>query len=124
MKEQKQQQQQQQNQQQQQEEKKEVTRIINLSLVMHHYCAGYNLENVEFWRNCAIYQKDPYMNTYSVSKLVSILFSIELNRCFFDDNMESSSSSSSSLSLSSSSNGCRCHHLKQTRSLAVNPGAV
>ena len=112
---------QQQQQNQQQEEKEEVARIINLSSVMHHYCGGYNLENVEFWRNCAIYQKDPYVNTYSVSKLASVLFSIELNRRFFDDNKESSSSSSLSLS---SSNGRRHHHLKRIRSLAVNPGAV
>ena len=88
---------------------------------MHHYCGGYNLKNVEFWRNCAIYQKDPYVNTYLVSKLASILLSIELNQHFFDDKKELSSSS---LSLSSSSNGRRHHHLKQIRSLAVNTGAV
>ena len=114
----------QQQQNQQEEEKEEVARIINLSSVMHHYCGGYNLENVEFWRNCAIYQKDPYVNTYSVSKLASILFTIELNRRFFDDNKESSSSSSSSLSSSSSNGRRRHHHLKRIRSLAVNPGAV
>jgi len=77
-------------------------RIVNLSSVMHHFCGGYQVEDVEFWKSCAMHEEEP-QNTYSASKLAAILFSIELNRRF-----------------SSSNNSSK----RRIRSIAVSPGAV
>jgi len=68
-------------------------RIVNLSSVMHHYCGGANIESVGFWEQVA--HKSNRHDTYSLSKLAALLFSIELNQRF-----------------------------PKIRSIAVNPGAV
>ncbi|KAL7570681.1 hypothetical protein ACA910_014952 [Epithemia clementina (nom. ined.)] len=96
-------------------------RIINLSSVMHHYCGGgHDLTSVKFWKHCALYQQPPH-ETYSLSKLAAILFTLELNRRYFhnnnNNNREDDATTTTTTSTTASSN-------QRIRSLAVNPGAV
>lgn len=69
--------------------------IVNLSSVMHHFNRGKLLDSVEFWKLAADAEAEP-RDTYSLSKLAAILFSMELNR----------------------------RYPGRIRSIAVNPGAV
>jgi NAD(P)-dependent dehydrogenase (short-subunit alcohol dehydrogenase family) len=55
-------------------------RIVNLSSVMHHFCASsVPLSNPDYWNNCALYDRSP-RETYVPSKLAAILFTLELQR--------------------------------------------
>lgn len=57
----------------------ENARIVNLSSVMHHFCAGSALDSVEFWKKTAVAGEQP-RNTYSLSKLAALLFTVALNQ--------------------------------------------
>jgi len=74
-----------------------LPRIVNLSSVMHHFCGGYDVESPEFWKDVALSAKHP-SDTYSLSKLAALLFTIELNK--------------------------RYSTRSKVQSIAVNPGAV
>jgi NAD(P)-dependent dehydrogenase (short-subunit alcohol dehydrogenase family) len=52
-------------------------RIVNLSSCMHHFCGSYDITKEETWRDCILYDRPPGQ-TYAMSKLASILFSLEL----------------------------------------------
>jgi NAD(P)-dependent dehydrogenase (short-subunit alcohol dehydrogenase family) len=67
-------------------------RIVNLSSVMHHFCGQSAIDSVAFWKTTATTAAD---DTYSLSKLAAVLFTIQLNQ-----------------------------HYPNIRSIAVNPGAV
>lgn len=69
-------------------------RIVNLSSVMHHVCTGCEVDQVEFWGKVIDAEQKP-KNTYNVSKLAAILFTIALR-----------------------------HRYPDISSFAVNPGAV
>jgi NAD(P)-dependent dehydrogenase (short-subunit alcohol dehydrogenase family) len=70
-------------------------RIVNVSSVMHHFCQSYgDLESVDFWKRVASANVPPH-DTYSLSKLAAILFTIQLRSRYPD-----------------------------IHSIAVNPGAV
>jgi NAD(P)-dependent dehydrogenase (short-subunit alcohol dehydrogenase family) len=71
------------------------SRVINLSSVMHHFCAGFNVETVEYWRGAAAARTAP-KEAYPASKLAALLFTAELNRRYSD----------------------------RIRAVAVNPGSV
>lgn len=70
-------------------------RVLNLSSLGHHFCGGYDVEDPNFWRSCAIAGERPD-KTYLFSKLAQLLFTTELNRRYSD----------------------------RIRSIAVNPGVV
>lgn len=75
-------------------------RIVNLSSAFHHFCGGYELESVPFWKACAMYHQAPRgFHTYPPSKLAAILFTLGLNKRFAKTK-------------------------RKIRSIAVNPGAV
>jgi len=76
-----------------------TARIVNLSSVMHHFCAGSgDLTSVDTWKQPA-WATTATQNTYSLSKLAAVLFTGELNRRYGST-----------------------HH--KIQSIAVNPGAV
>jgi NAD(P)-dependent dehydrogenase (short-subunit alcohol dehydrogenase family) len=58
-------------------------RIVNLSSVMHHFNKGYNVESADFWTE-AMRARAPgrvkTYDTYSLSKLAAILFTLQLNK--------------------------------------------
>lgn len=55
-------------------------RIVNLSSVMHHFCASpVPLDSPDYWKSCALYHLPPH-DTYSPSKLAAILFTLGLQR--------------------------------------------
>ena len=58
-------------------EKTPEPRVVNLSSVMHHF--GTDLKTAEDWKAAA---GVGCPNSYSDSKLASVLFSMELNRRF------------------------------------------
>jgi NAD(P)-dependent dehydrogenase (short-subunit alcohol dehydrogenase family) len=70
-------------------------RVLNQTALGHHFCGGYDVENPNFWRSCAIAGERPD-KTYLFSKLAQLLFTTELNRRYSD----------------------------RIRSFAVNPGVV
>ena len=83
----------------------EVARIVNLSSVMHHYCGDHTheLHQVDFWHRVAWFATRP-TNTYALSKLAALLFTVELNRRYFDTDQNPKTN--------------------RVRSVAVNPGGV
>ena len=82
----------------------EVARIVNLSSVMHHYCGDHTheLHQVDFWHRVAGFATRP-TNTYALSKLAAVLFTVELNRRYYNDQNPKTN---------------------RVRSVAVNPGGV
>lgn len=80
------------------------SRIINLSSVMHHFCKIKNqkqsslMNTIDFWKSIAK-PNSIEGNTYSLSKLAAILFTMELNSRYNNKNYG-------------------------IQSIAVNPGAV
>lgn len=70
-------------------------RVLNQTALGHHFCGGYDVENPNFWRSCAIAGERPD-KTYLFSKLAQLLFTTELNR----------------------------RYSNRIRSFAVNPGVV
>ena len=59
-------------------------RIVNLSSVMHHFNYGHDLSSVEAWKACAAADQAPN-DTYALSKLAAIFFTMELNRRYRKD---------------------------------------
>lgn len=97
-------------------------RIVNLSSVMHHFCGGNmsivsigdDLESADFWKNAATAGQDP-TDTYALSKLAALLFTIELNRRYgavVDDDDDDGRNKNSN------------NKQHNVRSFAVNPGSV
>lgn len=56
---------------------KKKARIVNLSSVMHHFCAG-PIDTEQYWLQMAL--QNGHQDTYSASKLAAQLFTNELNR--------------------------------------------
>jgi NAD(P)-dependent dehydrogenase (short-subunit alcohol dehydrogenase family) len=61
-------------------------RVVNLSSVMHHFIKGYDVEDAHFWQRAMRPEPNGVTtcDTYALSKLAAILFTLQLNAKYGD----------------------------------------